>query len=119
MWQGGIFQPIWQWQTYISNNCSWNPPIWNTAHCDPHSTTNIPIFLGQTFIPATNDTVTPNGTNLYTALVTSGKCPGWAYDAAGIARSSVGTNAYIGAYNAQAAASPSTNVVYLHIKGKI
>jgi hypothetical protein len=65
VWNSGIFGTLQKWQTYINNRFGWPTPIFNTLHCDPHSTTNTPLYIPGTFVPAANDVVVHNaGTNL-------------------------------------------------------
>ncbi|HZV36780.1 MAG TPA: hypothetical protein VFB72_19540 [Verrucomicrobiae bacterium] len=63
------------WHTWFNNEYGWPTPIWNTLHCDPHSTTNVPLIVAGTYgvyIPATNDTVAiGKGTNLYWLGITN------------------------------------------------
>jgi hypothetical protein len=56
------------WQSWNDNYFAWPAPIWNTSHCDPHSTTNTPVFVSGTYVPATNDTVARGHATNLTAL---------------------------------------------------
>ena len=110
IWQWGYFYPLVSWQTCQSNIGGDSPALtaWFQLHCDPHSTTNTPLFasLGASLgVPALTDTVAKGaGTNL-TWLAAAYGIPALAFDAAGNARPA--TAAWdIGAFNAQ---SPGGN----------
>lgn len=80
------------WQTWVGNEWGDCNPPYNTprfwlcgnnlptivnglaafclVHCDPHSITNIPTFIANSLVLATNDTVAQgHGTNLYNTLL--------------------------------------------------
>ena len=108
--QWSYFYPLVSWQTCQSNIGGDSPALtaWFQLHCDPHSTTNTPLFasLGASLgVPALTDTVAKGaGTNL-TWLAAAYGIPALAFDAAGNARPA--TAAWdIGAFNAQ---SPGGN----------
>lgn len=68
----GGFTTLANWQTYIGNTCNWSTPIWNASHCDPHSSTNYPVFVVNSFVPASTDTVLKGqGTNLMSLGITT------------------------------------------------
>jgi hypothetical protein len=72
VWNSGIFDTLQKWQTYIDNRFGWPTPIFNTTHCDPHSTTKRPVYITGTYIPSLKDTVLHNaGTNLYWLGITN------------------------------------------------
>lgn len=103
------FNTLHNWQTYYDNeygpggsancNCGWTLPIWNTAHADPHSLTNIPALNASTFAPLSTDNAAKGrGTNLFAFGITN--------DFYGSVRLSSG-NYDIGAVNAETTA-PTT-----------
>lgn len=111
------FDPLTNWQTWNHNselwptNFAYGIPNWNYAHADFRSTTNPPLFVGSSFVLATNDTAAKGmGTNL-TSLLAS-QCPQALFDASGTPRPSTGAWD-IGAYQSGAQAS---NVVYIYLR---
>ena len=89
-WVSGGLYPLSVWQTWYNNNRGMPLPIWNTAHADPHSTTNQVTFFGSTFQPAASDTTARlAGTNL-TSVANAFNVPGLLKDANGVLHPTTG-----------------------------
>ena len=102
-WVSGNLTGLDHWQTWSSNNRGMPTPIWNTAHADPHSSTNLPLFVGASYQPSSSDTVAnATGTNL-TAIANQFGIPALLKDNAGSPRLATG-NWTIGPQNAASGA---------------
>jgi hypothetical protein len=73
-WISGNMTGLANWKTWIGNNRRMSIPVWNTAHADPHSVTNAPLFNAGTYAPSLSDTVLKGkGTNLTSVLKSIGE----------------------------------------------